>query len=221
MGQKTHPLGFRIGITQEHRSLWFANPKEYSNLLAEDFEIRSYLSNILINAGISTVKIYRKLDQIEVAIYTARPGIIIGRFGKGIDGLRQELKNNLKTSKEIRINIIEIEEPDKDASLLASFLTDQLEKRVAFKRAVKQTIQRAQKANIKGIKVQVSGRLNGAEIARSEWVREGRVPLQTLRADIDYSYKTANTTYGVLGVKIWLFKGEIIKTKAKDKSIMI
>nr|YP_010330169.1 ribosomal protein S3 [Porphyridium aerugineum]UNJ17885.1 ribosomal protein S3 [Porphyridium aerugineum] len=220
MGQKTHPLGFRIGITQEHKSLWFANPS-YSHLLEEDFHIRSYIEKNLPNAGISYVKIYRKVDQLEIEIHTARPGIILGRFGKGIDYLRKDLQNNLKTSKEIRINIIEIEEPDRDASLLASFLTEQLEKRVAFKRAVRQTIQRAQRAGIKGIKIQVSGRLNGAEIARSEWVREGRVPLQTLRADIDYSYKTANTTYGVLGVKIWLFKGEIISSKSDKQSIVI
>nr|YP_010338154.1 ribosomal protein S3 [Erythrolobus coxiae]UNJ17739.1 ribosomal protein S3 [Erythrolobus coxiae] len=210
MGQKTHPLGFRIGITQEHRSSWFANPKDYPSLLEEDFKIRSYINETLKNAGIATIKIYRKIDQIELEIHTARPGIIVGRFGKGIEYLRSELKKTLKNQKEIRVNIIEIEQPDREALLLANFLCEQLEKRVAFRRAVKQTIQRAQRANIKGIKIQVSGRLNGAEIARSEWIREGRVPLQTLRADIDYACETASTIYGILGIKMWLFKGEVL-----------
>lgn len=179
-------------------------------MLKEDFVIRSYLEKNLKNSGIANISIYRKLDQIEVEINTARPGIIIGRFGQGINVLRNDIQKLLNFSKNIRINIIEIEEPDQEATLLASFLTEQLERRTAFKRAVRLTIQKAQKANVQGIKVQVSGRLNGAEIARSEWVREGRVPLQTLRAKIDYSYKTAQTIYGILGVKIWLFKGEVI-----------
>nr|ARO91138.1 30S ribosomal protein S3 [Flintiella sanguinaria] len=222
MGQKTHPLGFRIGITQEHKSSWFANSKDYPKLLEEDFIIRSHITKSLNNAGISNVKIYRKVDQIELEIYTARPGIIVGRFGKGIEYLRIELKKLLKNQKEIRVNIIELEQPDTEASLLASFLAEQLEKRVAFRRAVRQTIQKAQRSNIQGIKIQVSGRLNGAEIARSEWVREGRVPLQTLRANIDYSCQIAKTTYGILGVKIWLFKGEILKaTKSNTNSIEI
>nr|YP_008965697.1 chloroplast 30S ribosomal protein S3 [Porphyridium purpureum]ATJ02896.1 30S ribosomal protein S3 [Porphyridium purpureum]BAO23673.1 chloroplast 30S ribosomal protein S3 [Porphyridium purpureum] len=209
MGQKVHPLGFRLGITQDHLSTWFAD-SNYPGLLKEDFVIRSYLEKNLKNSGIANISIYRKLDQIEVEINTARPGIIIGRFGQGINVLRNDIQKLLNFSKNIRINIIEIEEPDQEATLLASFLTEQLERRTAFKRAVRLTIQKAQKANVQGIKVQVSGRLNGAEIARSEWVREGRVPLQTLRAKIDYSYKTAQTIYGILGVKIWLFKGEVI-----------
>lgn len=147
--------------------------------------------------------------------------IIVGRFGKGIEYLRTDLQKLLPTSREIRINILEIERPDTEATLLAHFLAEQLEKRVAFRRAVRQTIQRAQKANIKGIKIQVSGRLNGAEIARSEWVREGRVPLQTLRADIDYSYQTAQTIYGILGVKVWLFKGEILSTRYSKNEKLI
>lgn len=210
MGQKTHPLGFRIGITKEHLSTWFANSKNYPSLLQEDFQIRSYLNENLKNSGIANISIFRKLDQIEVEIQTARPGIIIGRFGQGINALRMEIQKRINFSTNIRINIIEIEEPDKEAALLANFLAEQLERRIAFKRAVRLTIQKAQKANIEGIKIQVSGRLNGAEIARSEWVREGRVPLQTLRANIDYSYKTAQTIYGILGVKVWLFKGEVI-----------
>nr|YP_010337963.1 ribosomal protein S3 [Timspurckia oligopyrenoides]UNJ17548.1 ribosomal protein S3 [Timspurckia oligopyrenoides] len=216
MGQKTHPLGFRIGITQEHRSSWFTGFKNYPNLLEEDFLIRSYVTKHLSNAGISDIKIYRKVDQIELEIHVARPGVIVGRFGKGIEYLRSELKKVIKGPKEIRVNIIELEQPDTQATLLAGFLGEQLEKRVAFRRAVRQTILKAQKSEIKGIKIQVSGRLNGAEIARSEWVREGRVPLQTLRADIDYSAQAASTIYGILGIKLWLFKGEVLTQKKKE-----
>nr|YP_010471076.1 ribosomal protein S3 [Synarthrophyton patena]UVF62905.1 ribosomal protein S3 [Synarthrophyton patena] len=209
MGQKTHPLGFRIGITQKHKSSWFSNIKNYSKLLKEDHIIRSYIEHQLKTASIVKIQIDRKVDQIEIEIKTARPGIVLGRLGAGIENLRQEISKKLKNQKLIRINIVEITEPDQEAALIAEFISQQLEKRVAFRRSVRQAIQRAQKANIQGIKIQVSGRLNGAEIARSEWLREGRVPLQTLRADIDYSYKTAQTIYGVLGIKVWLFKGEI------------
>nr|QJF58306.1 30S ribosomal protein S3 [Corallina officinalis]QJF58505.1 30S ribosomal protein S3 [Corallina officinalis]QJF58704.1 30S ribosomal protein S3 [Corallina officinalis]QJF58903.1 30S ribosomal protein S3 [Corallina officinalis] len=210
MGQKTHPLGFRINITQRHRSSWFANKKQYSKLLQEDYDIRKHITTTLKTASIVNIQIERKVDQIEIEIKTARPGIVLGKSGGGIDNLRQEINKQLKNKKQIRINVIEITEPDREASIIADFISQQLEKRVAFRRAVRQAIQRAQKANVKGIKVQVSGRLNGAEIARSEWLREGRVPLQTLRADIDYSYKTAQTIYGILGIKVWLFKGEIL-----------
>lgn len=208
MGQKTHPLGFRIGITQKHKSSWFSKMKLYPNFLQEDYIIRSYIESKLSHASICLIHIDRKIDQVEISIHTARPGIILGKMGTGIDNLRKNIQHKLKNNQQIRINIIEITEPDTKAALIAEFLTQQLEKRIAFRRAVRQTIQRSQKANIKGIKIQVSGRLNGAEIARSEWVREGRVPLQTLRADIDYAYKTAHTIYGILGVKVWLFKGE-------------
>nr|YP_009745169.1 ribosomal protein S3 [Halymenia maculata]QIG87179.1 ribosomal protein S3 [Halymenia maculata] len=215
MGQKTHPLGFRIGITQKHKSSWFSNMRLYPKLIEEDYKIRSHIEYKVSNASISLIHIDRKVEQIEIDIHTARPGIILGRMGTGIDNLRQELQNKLTKNKQIRINIIEIAEPDIEAALIAEFITQQLEKRIAFRRAVRQGIQRAPKTSIKGIKVQVSGRLNGAEIARSEWIREGRVPLQTLRADINYSYKTAQTIYGVIGVKVWLFKGEKL-TKLKD-----
>nr|YP_010204108.1 ribosomal protein S3 [Ahnfeltia fastigiata]UAT97591.1 ribosomal protein S3 [Ahnfeltia fastigiata] len=208
MGQKTHPLGFRIGITQKHRSSWFSDSKQYPRLIQEDYKIRSYIEKKLKTASISRIQIYRKVDQIEIEIETARPGIILGRLGAGIENLRKELQKELTDSKQIRVNVIEITEPDTEATLIAEFITQQLEKRIAFRRAVRQGVQRSQRANVKGIKIQVSGRLNGAEIARSEWVREGRVPLQTLRANIDYSYKMAQTIYGVLGVKVWLFKGE-------------
>ena len=210
MGQKTHPLGFRLGITQTHRSSWFEVKTSYPSSLKEDYKIRQHIEKTLSTAGISKVEIHRKSDQIELEIHTSRPGIIVGRSGSGIDKLKEELQKLLSNEKQIRINVSELSQPDSDASLIAEFIAQQLEKRVAFRRATRQAIQKAQRVNIQGIKVQVSGRLNGAEIARSEWVREGRVPLQTLRADIDYATKRAQTTYGVLGVKVWVFKGEII-----------
>nr|YP_009294186.1 ribosomal protein S3 [Hildenbrandia rubra]AOM67428.1 ribosomal protein S3 [Hildenbrandia rubra] len=209
MGQKTHPLGFRVGINKPHYSIWFANAHHYPNLLQEDYKIRSYIQRKLNHASISSIRIYRKVNQIEIAIWTARPGIIIGRSGHGINVLRDDLQRQLRQSQPVRINLVEITEPDKNSALIAEFITQQLEKRVAFRRTIRQAMQRVQKTNIKGVKIQISGRLNGAEIARNEWVREGRVPLQTLRADIDYSAKIAQTSYGILGVKVWLFTGEI------------
>ena len=207
MGQKTHPLGFRLGITQKHRSSWFEPKESYPSILEEDYRIRTYIEKNLSSAGISKIEIHRKSDQIELEIHTSRPGVIVGRSGSNIEKLKEDLNKNLKTSRQIRINVTELAKADSDASLIAEFIAQQLEKRVAFKRATRQAIQKAQRLNIQGIKVQVSGRLNGAEIARSEWVREGRVPLQTLRADIDYATKRAQTTYGVLGVKVWVFNG--------------
>nr|YP_010198244.1 ribosomal protein S3 [Gracilaria ornata]UAD86660.1 ribosomal protein S3 [Gracilaria ornata] len=210
MGQKTHPLGFRIGITQSHSSSWFSNMKLYAKLAQEDYQIRNSIEKQLNNASITLIHIDRKVDQIQVQIHTARPGIILGKMGSGIEDIRKNLENTLKKRVQIRINLIEITDPDKEAALIAEFIVNQLEKRIAFRRVIRQAIQRSQKAKNQGIKIQVSGRLNGAEIARSEWIREGRVPLQTLRAHIDYSYKTAHTIYGILGVKVWLFKGEKI-----------
>ena len=210
MGQKTHPLGFRLNITQQHKSFWYAKKQQYVEFLQEDYIIRQYMYKALRIASIVNIQINRKVDQIEIDIKTARPGIVLGKLGSGIENLRNELTKKLKIQKYIRINVIEITEPDREATIIADFIAQQLEKRVAFRRAIRQAVQKAQKAQIKGIKIQVSGRLNGAEIARSEWTREGRVPLQTLRADIDYSYKKAQTIYGVLGIKVWLFKGEIL-----------
>lgn len=209
MGQKTHPLGFRLGITQKHRSSWFELKEFYPSTLEEDYKIRQYLEKTLPGAGISKIEINRKSDQIELEIYTSRPGVIVGRSGSNIDKLKEDLGKILKNNRQIRINVTELTKADSDASLIGEFIAQQLEKRVAFRRATRQAIQKAQRLNIQGIKVQVSGRLNGAEIARSEWVREGRVPLQTLRADIDYATKRAQTTYGVLGVKVWVFNGEL------------
>lgn len=210
MGQKINPVGFRLGITQEHRSRWFADAKNYPELLQEDHKIRQFVQKSLSNAGISAVKIERKADQIDLEVQTARPGVVVGRGGTGIDSLRVGLQQQLGSNRQIRINVVEVQRVDADATLIAEYIAQQLERRVSFRRVVRQAITRAQKAGIEGIKIQVSGRLNGAEIARTEWTREGRVPLHTLRADIDYAYCTAKTIYGILGIKVWVFKGEII-----------
>jgi small subunit ribosomal protein S3 len=215
VGQKIHPVGFRLGITQEHQSRWFADPDRYPELLQEDHKLRKYIEQKLgryaqNNAGISEVRIERKADQIDLEVRTARPGVVVGRGGQGIEALRTGLQDLLGGQRQIRINVVEVQKVDADAYLIAEYIAQQLERRVSFRRVVRQAIQRAQRAGIQGIKVQVGGRLNGAEIARTEWTREGRVPLHTLRADIDYSYCTAKTIYGILGIKVWVFKGEII-----------
>lgn len=215
MGQKIHPTGFRLGITKEHHSRWFAEPERYPEILQEDFKLRQYIEQKLgrlasNNAGISEVRIERKADQIELEVRTARPGVVVGRGGTGIEALRTGLQELLGGNRQIRINVVEVTQVDADAYLIGEYIAQQLERRVSFRRVVRQAIQRAQRAGVQGIRIQVSGRLNGAEIARTEWTREGRVPLHTLRADIDYAYCTAKTIYGILGVKVWVFKGEII-----------
>ena len=212
MGQKTHPLGFRLGITQEHKSKWYANFNQYANILQEDDKIRTYLNTISQANSIANLQINRNglNDQIQLNIKTGKPGILVGDMGTGLENLLKNIKKLLPESRQLTINVFEVEKVDLDASLLADLVADQLEKRIAFRRAIREALQRAQKQNVNGIKIQVSGRLNGAEIARSEWIREGRVPLQTLRADIDYATQEANTIYGVLGIKVWLFKSEII-----------
>jgi small subunit ribosomal protein S3 len=212
MGQKTHPLGFRLGITQEHKSTWYADFNRYANILEEDDKIRTYIHTIAKINSISNVKICRNgsNDQIQLNIETGKPGILVGDLGIGLKSLLNNIKKILPTTRQLTINVFEVEKVDLDANLLADLVAEQLEKRIAFRRAIREALQRAQKQNVNGIKIQVSGRLNGAEIARSEWIREGRVPLQTLRADIDYATKEANTIYGVLGIKVWLFKSEIL-----------
>jgi small subunit ribosomal protein S3 len=212
MGQKTHPLGFRLGITQDHKSRWYANFNQYANVLKEDDKIRTYLDTISKTNSISNVRINRNglNDQIQLNIETGKPGILVGDLGKGLENLLTTIKKILPANRQLTINIFEVERVDLDASLLADLVVEQLEKRIAFRRAIREALQRAQKQNVNGIKIQVSGRLNGAEIARSEWIREGRVPLQTLRADIEYATKEAHTIYGVLGIKVWLFKSEIL-----------
>jgi small subunit ribosomal protein S3 len=213
MGQKTHPLGFRLGITQQHKSIWYTKFNEYSNLLKEDDQIRTYINKLLSKeASISNIKINRNGlgNQIQLTIETGRPGVLVGENGLGLENLLKNLKKLLSNDRQISINIVEIETDNLNASLIGDLLVKQLEERVAFRRAMRDALQTVQNTNVKGIKIQVSGRLNGAEIARSEWIREGRVPLQTLRADIDYCNKEAHTIYGVLGIKVWLFKYEIL-----------
>jgi len=214
MGQKTHPLGFRLGITQEHKSKWYANFNQYANVLQEDDKIRTYINTVAKTNSIANVRINRNglNDQIQLNIETGKPGILVGDVGAGLENLLTNIKKILPSSRQVTINVFEVEKVDLNAALLADLVSEQLEKRIAFRRAIRDTLQRAQKQNVNGIKIQVSGRLNGAEIARSEWIREGRVPLQTLRADIDYATREANTIYGVLGIKVWLFKSEILAT---------
>lgn len=211
MGQKTHPLGFRLGITQDHKSTWFSKLSKYSTFAEEDDKIRTYLFEIAKQSQIADILISRngQGDQIELTIETARPGILVGQNGSNIEKLSQSIKKLLLSNRKITIKVVEIEASQQKlkASLVADSIVEQLEKRVAFKRAIREEMKYV---FARGIKVQVSGRLNGAEIARSEWVREGRVPLQTLRADIDYAIKEANTIYGILGVKVWLFKNEVL-----------
>jgi small subunit ribosomal protein S3 len=212
MGQKTHPLGFRLGITQDHKSKWYANFNQYANILQEDDKIRTYIDTIAKTNSISNVRINRNglNDQIQLNIETGKPGILVGDVGSGLENLLTNIKEILPSSRQLTINVFEVEKVDLNAALLADLVGEQLEKRIAFRRAVRDTLQRAQKQNVNGIKIQVSGRLNGAEMARTEWIREGRVPLQTMRADIDYATRKANTIYGVLGIKVWLFKSEIL-----------
>lgn len=213
MGQKVHPLGFRLATTQKHRSVWFAEFQNYPKLIEEDTAIRTCFKERSRDAGIAKVEVKRNNNgnKIEVTIHSGRPGILVGSSGSELKNIYKQLKKVINKDVEISVNIVEIKNPDAEAELIGDFIVEQLEKRVAFRRAVRKGISRAQAANIQGIKVQVSGRLNGAEMARSEWIREGRVPLQTLRANIDYAEKRANTIYGVLGIKIWLFKGEILE----------
>jgi small subunit ribosomal protein S3 len=217
VGQKIHPTGLRLGITQEHRSRWYADPNRYPELLQQDYKIRNFFQKNplklkgLESPGISQIRIERKADQIDLEVHTARPGVVVGRGGQGIEELRSGLQQVLGGGdRQIRINVIEVARVDADAVLIAEYIAQQLERRVSFRRVVRQAIQRAQRAGIEGIKIQVSGRLNGAEIARPEWTREGRVPLHTLRANVDYAYTIASTIYGTLGIKVWVFKGEIL-----------
>ena len=218
MGHKIHPTGLRLGITQEHRSRWYASSKNYPALLQEDDRIRKFIHKKYGSAGISDVLIARKADQLEVELKTARPGVLVGRQGSGIEDLRSGIQKTVgDSSRQVRINVVEVERVDADAFLLAEYIAQQLEKRVAFRRTIRMAVQRAQRAGVLGLKIQVSGRLNGAEIARTEWTREGRVPLHTLRAEIDYATKVASTTYGVLGIKVWVLKGEVLSDDSQQQ----
>jgi small subunit ribosomal protein S3 len=206
MGQKVNPIGFRIGVTRDHSSHWFSKPSQYATLLQEDRIIRDYLMKKCSEAGVSKIELHRKADRVEIEIHAARPVVILGRKGTGLEQLREGLNAKLASSCQLAIQVVEIAEPDFEARLVGEFVSSQLEKRIPFRRAMKQALARAKRAGVDGMKIQVSGRLNGAEIARSEWVREGRVPLQTLRANIDYCHYEAQTIYGILGIKVWVFK---------------
>ena len=210
MGQKVHPIGMRVGIIRDWDAKWYAE-KEYAEFLHEDLRIRKFIATKLADAAVSTMEIERAANRVNISIHTAKPGMVIGKGGSEVENLRKEL--NKLTGKRVHINIVEIKKPDLDAKLVGEGIARQLENRVAFRRAQKQAIQRAMRAGAKGIKTQVSGRLNGADIARSEGYSEGTVPLHTLRADIDYAWEEADTTYGKLGVKVWIYRGEILPTK--------
>jgi small subunit ribosomal protein S3 len=212
VGQKVDPRGLRLGITRTWESAWYAGKKEYANYLHEDMEIRSFVKKAYYHAGISKVKIERTSpSQVVVLIFTAKAGIVIGRKGSEIESLKTKLVK--MTGKKVIIKVQEVRNFNKDATLVAEGIATSIEKRVAYKRAMNQAIMRAEKAGAKGIKVMISGRLNGAEIARAEWNVAGKVPLHTLRADIDYATATARTTYGALGIKVWIFNGEVLPTK--------
>ena len=210
MGQKVHPIGFRLGITRTWNSKWFAE-KEFSDLLQEDVRIRRFIKSKLYHAGVSRIEIERAANKAKINIYTVRPGIVIGRKGTEIEALKNEITK--LTSKEIYINIQEVRKPEIDAQLVAENIALQLERRVAFRRAMKRSVTTALRLGAQGIKISCAGRLGGAEMARREWYREGRVPLHTLKADIDYGFAEAHTTYGIIGVKVWIFKGEILSKK--------
>ncbi|CDQ21633.1 SSU ribosomal protein S3P [Halobacillus karajensis] len=210
MGQKINPVGLRIGVIRDWESKWYAG-KDYADLLHEDIKIREYVENRLKDAALSTVEIERAANRVNITVHTAKPGMVIGKGGSEVEALRKAL--NQLTGKRVHINIVEVKKPDLDATLVADNIARQLENRVSFRRAQKQTIQRAMRAGAKGIRTQVSGRLGGADIARAEYYSEGTVPLHTLRADIDYGTAEADTTYGKLGVKVWIYRGEVLPTK--------
>jgi small subunit ribosomal protein S3 len=208
MGQKVHPTGIRLGIVKKHTSVWFAEGKNYAENLLVDLQVRAFIRKRLAAASVSRVEIERPAQTARITIFTARPGIVIGKKGEDVEVLKNTLA--AKMGVPVHINIEEIRKPDLDAQLVADNVAQQLEKRVMFRRAMKRVVQNAMRQGAEGIKVQVGGRLGGAEIARSEWYREGRVPLHTLRADIDYATSEASTTYGLIGVKVWIFKGEVL-----------
>ena len=214
MGQKVHPIGIRLGISKDWLSKWFSTSSEFPNNVYQDFLIRKTLNERLKDAATSKIQIERSSEKTTITINSARPGIVIGKKGEGIEGLRSELAKLMDTTiNNVHLNIKEIKKPELDAKLVASSITQQLERRVLFRRAMKRAVTNTMRLGAEGIKVKISGRLNGAEIARSEWYQEGRVPLHTLRADIDYSVAEAKTTYGIIGVKVWIFRGEINQTE--------
>ncbi|NLV92193.1 MAG: 30S ribosomal protein S3 [Firmicutes bacterium] len=208
MGQKVNPIGFRVGVIRDWDSKWHANRKSYAEFLHEDLRIRKLIKERFYTAGISRVEIERAANRVKINIHTGRPGMVIGRGGSEVDKLRKDLES--ATGRQIQINIVEVKRPETDAQLVAENIAFQLERRISFRRAMRQALQRAMNLGAKGTKIAVAGRLGGAEIARTEWISEGSIPLHTLRADIDYGFAEANTTYGKIGVKVWIYKGEVL-----------
>jgi small subunit ribosomal protein S3 len=216
MGQKVHPTGMRLGIVTDYTSKWFAETKDYANYLNSDIEVRNFLKQRLKQASVSRITIERTAGNANITIHTARPGLVIGKKGEDIEKLRQEVTSMMGLPT-VHMNIEEIRKPELDATLVAEGIAQQLERRIMFRRAMKRAVTNTLRLGAQGIKVTVSGRLNGAEIARTEWYREGRIPLHTLRADIDYGTAEALTTYGIIGVKVWIFKGEVIGKKEEEE----
>jgi small subunit ribosomal protein S3 len=212
LGQKVHPHGLRVGVIKDWDAKWYANKKNFADNLVEDNQIREYLKERLFTAGISKIETERAAKRVKINIHTAKPGMVIGRGGQGIEELKVQLKN-IVGDKNVLINIVEVKNPENNAQLMAENVAAQLEKRISFRRAMKQTIQRAMKTGVKGVKTACSGRLGGAEIARTEQYHEGTIPLQTLRADIDYGFAEADTIYGKIGVKVWVYRGEVLPVK--------
>ena len=215
MGQKVNPIGLRVGVIRDWDARWYANDKNYVDLLQEDFKIRKFVKAKLFDSGISSVIIERTgVTKVKITVHTAKPGIVIGRQGAAIEVLRGELKK--MTGKDVFINVIEVKKPDADAQLIAESVADSLVRRMPFRRAMKQALQRAKRAGAKGMKIAISGRLAGADIARTEWASEGKVPLHTLRANIDYGFYEADTTYGKIGVKVWIYNGEVLPEEKRS-----
>jgi small subunit ribosomal protein S3 len=216
MGQKVHPTGIRLGIVKDWTSRWYANSQNYPVFLLQDLQVRSFIKEKLAHASVSRIQINRPSNNAQITVHTARPGIVIGKKGEDIDKLKLQVSKMMKVP--VKINVEEIRKPELDATLVAEGIAQQLEKRIMYRRAMKRAVTNTMRLGAEGIKINVAGRLNGAEIARGEWYREGRVPLHTLRADIDYGTAEANTTYGIIGIKVWIFKGEIFNVDAKNAS---
>ncbi len=219
MGQKVNPKGFRIGVIKDWDARWYANNKEFKNFLYEDYQLRRYVKEKLYASGVSKVDIERAGGQVRINVFTAKPGIVIGRGGQEVEVLRKELEK--MCGKTVKVNITEVKRPEMDAQLVAESVASSLERRIAFRRAMKQTVNRTMRMGGEGIKIMCSGRLAGAEIARTEWYAEGKVPLHTLRADIDYGFAEANTAYGKIGVKVWIYKGEVLRERRGKKEIPV
>jgi small subunit ribosomal protein S3 len=217
MGQKVHPTGIRLGIVKDWTSKWYADSKNYADLLNTDLEVRDYLKKRLYQASVSRIQIDRPAKNAHITIHTARPGLVIGKKGEDIDALRAEVSRRMGIP--VHLSVEEIRKPELDAQLVAEGICQQLERRIMFRRAMKRSVQNTMRLGAQGIKINIAGRLNGAEIARSEWYREGRVPLHTLRADIDYGFAEANTTYGIIGVKVWIFKGEVYSDTVQEEPV--